>query len=215
MLRLAVLLVAIGSSTAACSKATKRSASSSAEPAGVLIELHQPTGENRFARNIYVCAGCSPAQLEDFEPPQGWEKVPPKRFMTDSQELRNVPSVRGAAREIDLVPAVPGNEHHLVGRVIEGELLDLLNRVARVKVRRSTHFEFKAGREVHELIDDHGSRYILFVVALDFEEGEIAKLPFPRGWTYSHRRLKEALSVDSKEETTIVSFGQRATWQRY
>ena len=215
MWRLAFVLVVILSSTAACSKTTKRRAPAGANPAKVLTELHQPTGENAFARNIYVCAGCSPAQLEAFEAPRGWEKVAPKRYMTDSHELRKFPNVRGAARDLDLVPAVPGKEHHLVGRVIEGELLDLRNRVFRLKVRRSTHFEFNAGREVHELIDERGARYILFVVGLDFEEREIEGLPFPRGWTYRHRKLKEALSVDSKEETSIVAFGQQATWQRY
>jgi hypothetical protein len=215
MFRRALVLALMLGAFAACSKATKSNPTAGAKPAVVLTELHQPTGENMFARNIYVCSGCSPAQLEEFEAPKGWEKVAPKRYMSSSREMRDFPEVPDAARDIDLVPAVPGKEHHLVARVLDGETLSILNRVFRLRVRRSTHFEFEAGSQVHELTDERGARYILFVVALDFDESQIEALPFPDGWTYRKRKLKEALSVDSNEETSIVSFGQRATWQRY
>jgi hypothetical protein len=215
MFRRVLVLAFMLGAIAACSKTTKSSATAGAKPPKVLTELHQPTGENTFARNIYVCSGCRPAHLEALEAPKGWEKVAPKRYMPDSYEMRDFPKVPGAARDIDLVPAVPGKEHHLVARVLGGEPLDILHRVFRLRVRRSTHFEFEAGRQVHELTDDRGARYILFVVALDFEEREIEELPFPKGWTYRKRKLTEALSVDSKEETSIVAFGQQATWQRY
>nr|WP_090338740.1 hypothetical protein [Mycolicibacterium malmesburyense]CRL66719.1 hypothetical protein CPGR_00090 [Mycolicibacterium malmesburyense] len=81
------------------------------------------------------------------------------------------------------------------------------------RVDRKAVFTFDAGREIYELIDPDGRRWIMQTysqtvdpsLTLDDLPGLAARLSLPEGWTYQARTLTEPLVVDTATEDACVT----------
>jgi hypothetical protein len=190
-----------------------------------VLEVRELTGENFFARHVYLCAECTPEQFAGVVPPPGFEKAPAKLFMP--AEGTGTPAVPppGVPAALDLTLDVPGAEFDYIARVLDGALLGFapgIGPLATAQVERFIQFRYAAGDVVHELTDTSGDRWILFSFALELLPsydvdalGGLAGLPVPAGWTYSSRVLDEELVIDSGGLATIFAQGLYNSYQRY
>ncbi|MGE2720763.1 hypothetical protein [Mycolicibacterium celeriflavum] len=81
------------------------------------------------------------------------------------------------------------------------------------RVDRKAVFTFDAGREIYELADPDGRRWVMQTysqtvdpsLTLDDLPGLAARLSLPDGWTYQARTLAEPLVVDTATEDACVT----------
>lgn len=204
--------------------AASGAAAGSAAPEYIL-EVQKATGENPFARHVYVCADCTLGQFEAVTPPAGFVKAAPKLRVPDSTSSVLPTPELGVAAGLDLVPEIPGDDFHYIARVQSGSILGIVpgfGPLAIAEVARDVEFRFAAGRLVHELSDPDGLRWILFACDLsllddyDLEEPDsLAPLPIPDGWSYASRVLDRELVIDSNGLAHVLAQGELNNWQRY
>lgn len=197
-------------------------------PAGAqeyVLEVRQLTGENFFARNVYICGQCTPEQFAGVTAPPGFEKALPKLFVPDeaTPELPTPPP--GVAPSLDLVLDIPGDDFRYVAHLATAELIGIgagVGPLVVADVERSVEFRYGAGSLVHELTDPEGYSWILFSFALSLtgtydlaQPDALAPLPIPDGWTYASRVLDEELVINSFGLAKVFAQGQFNSWQRY
>ena len=190
-----------------------------------ILEVQQSTGENVFARNVYVCPDCTLEQFAAVTPPVGFVKKDPKLRVPDASSSVLPTPGPGVAPSLDLVPDIPGDDFDYIARVTSGQILEIVpgfGPLATAEVARDVEFRYAAGRLVHELSDPDGFRWILFSYDLsllddyDLEQpGSLAPLPIPDGWTYASRVLDQELVIDSNGLAHVFAQGELNNWQRY
>lgn len=190
-----------------------------------ILEVQQPTGENAFARNVYLCPDCTLEQFDAVIPPVDFVKAAPKLFVANASSSVPPTPGPGVAPGLDLVPDIPGDDFGYVARATSGDVLGFatgFGPLAAADVARDVEFRYAAGRLVHELSDPDGFRWILFAFDLsllddyDLEQADsLAPLPIPAGWTYASRVLDQELVVDSNGLARVFAQGALNNWQRY
>ena len=188
-----------------------------------ILEVQEPTGENLFARNVYLCADCTLAQFADVTAPPGFIKAPPKLVVPDAAVTSRPTPPLGVAPGLDLVLDIPGDDFDFVAHVGDGELLGFLpgfGPFAISQVERDSVFQYDAGRVVHEVSDPDGSSWILFsfdiVQTADLDQiGSLSGLPLPAGWSYESRVLDQPLVIRSNGLAEVFTQGQLNLYQHY
>ena len=188
-----------------------------------ILEVQQPTGENLFARNVYLCADCTLAQFADVTAPPGFIKAPPKLVVPDTAVTARPTPPLGVAAGLDLVLDIPGDDFDFVAHVGDGTLLGFVpgfGPFAISQVERDSVFRYDAGRVVHELSDPDGASWILFsfdiVQTADLDQiGSLSGLPLPAGWSYESRVLDQPLVIRSNGLAEVFTQGQLNLYQHY
>ena len=196
-----------------------------ADATGYQLEVQQRTGENFFARNVYICGACTPEQFATVTVPSGFERSAAKLFLPEATEYAGAPPGPGAVPSLDLLVDIPGDEFRYVAHVSSATVLSIVpgyGVLAAADVERFIRFRFSAGSVVHELTDPDGYSWILFAFGLDGLAGHdleqldsLADLPIPTFWTYSSRVLDRDLVLDSEGLARVLSQGGQNNWQRY
>ena len=188
-----------------------------------ILEVQEPTGENLFARNVYLCADCTLAQFADVTAPPGFIKAPPKLVVPDAAVTSRPTPPLGVAPGLDLVLDIPGDDFDFVAHVGDGELLGFVpgfGPFAISQVERDSVFQYDAGRVVHEVSDPDGSSWILFsfdiVQTADLDQlDSLSGLPLPEGWSYDSRVLDQPIVIRSNGLAEVFTQGQLNLYQRY
>ncbi len=168
------------------------------------LELRELTGENPFARNVYIC-NCTTEQFDAVPlPGPNWEKNAStgsgRLFLPDfgTNDPPTIPP--GTPESLDLILEVPGDDHFFIARVLDGSFLGLTAQgaAASVQVARGTTYSFLSGRIVHTITSPSGDDHVLFSMdgdlAQTFDPGllnGLAGLLLPTGWTYASEVLTE------------------------
>jgi len=179
-------------------------------------KMMKSTDDNRFSALGYECSTCTFEQWLAIVPPEGWSKGPAQVLITDSGELRSVPSFEGVPAAVDFIDEIPGNEFELIVKVVDGELLAVTETamITRSVVLRDTLLRFNPGRRIHELKSPEGDIYVLFAhgvdptnpVLPDFDDPNVlGDVSCPEGWTYTSRIAEAGLDLDTSDTASIVA----------
>jgi hypothetical protein len=191
--------------------------------AAPILEVFEPTGENPFARNVYFCPGCTPAQFEQIQVPPGFEASSSSRVTIVETEVLSLTVPPGVDPSLDLSLDIPGDDFFYVARVLDGSVIGfdpVLGPSILAQVERDTVFTYEAGTRIHEATDPQGNLYILF--GFDAASGidptqpdALAGVPLPAGWSVSDRVLGSELSVASGGVATVFTASGGANFQQY
>jgi hypothetical protein len=191
--------------------------------AAPVLEVFEPTGENPFARNIYICPQCTPAQFEQIQVPPGFEASSSSRENVVEAEVLSLTVPPGVAPSLDLSLDIPGDDFFYVARLLDGSVLGfdpVLGPSILAQVERDTVFTYEAGTRIHEATDPQGNLYILF--GIDTTSGidptqpdALAGVPLPAGWSVSDRVLSSELAVASGGVATVLSLAGGTNFQQY
>ena len=188
-----------------------------------VLEVFEPTGENQFARNIYICPQCTPAQFEQIQVPPGFEASSSSRENVVEAEVLSLTVPPGVAPSLDLSLDIPGDDFFYVARLLDGSVLGfdpVLGPSILAQVERDTVFTYEVGTRIHEATDPQGNLYILF--GIDTTSGidptqpdALAGVPLPAGWSVSDRVLSSELAVASGGVATVLSLAGGTNFQQY
>ncbi len=185
------------------------------------FELRLPTGENTFARWVWICQECTLQQFEAMEAPAGWQKSESRVGLGSSGTVEYLAAPDGIAEELDVIAEIAGAEWKLVAKVEDGTLLSVNPLAALAEVRRDTSRTYANGSTLHELMDPDGNRYALMTASFEVARGvdltrlgSLASVPLPSDWVYSSRTLAEDLTISSEGKATVLAM-DGITWQRY
>jgi hypothetical protein len=181
-----------------------------------VLEVFELTGENPFARNIYFCPECTPAQFEQIDVPPGFETSSSSRVNIVEAEVLSLTVPPGAAPSLDLSPDIPGDDFFYVARLLDASVLGfdpVSGPSILAQVERDTVFTYEAGTRIHEATDPQGNVYILFGID-PTQPDALAGVPLPAGWSVSDRVLGSELSVASGGVATVFSPGSGTNFQQ-
>ena len=172
------------------------------------LELRELTGENPFARNVYLCNCTLDQYLAVPLPGPNWEQnttAESRRYlMADETVSIAPPPPAGTPATLDLIPEIPGADHEFIARVLGGTVLGLGAQgvFARPMVARDTILTYYAGSILHTVTDPSGTEFALF--SMDGASmatydptvlGGLAGLDLPDGWSYASEVLASELVV--------------------
>jgi hypothetical protein len=189
------------------------------------LEFRLPTGENLFARHVWLCGECDLADWAAATPAPGFQQVPARVDLFDSARASLPTPPPGIPAAVDFVPTVPGAESVYVAKVLAGQILGfdpVFQVLALAHVQRDTRLLYLPGRVVHQVTDPAGDTFTLFTFDLAVsgvvdlgQLGALAGFPLPAGWTYSSHVLSSDLLVVSNGLASVFVQGGVATWQRH
>jgi hypothetical protein len=189
------------------------------------LEFRLPTGENPFARHVWLCAECDLADWAAAMPAAGFEQTPPRLNLYDEARANLPTPPPGIPPALDFVPTVAGEESVYVAKVLGGQILGfnpIFQVLALAQVQRDTRLLYSPGTVVHQVTDPLGHTYSLFTFDLmvsgfvDLSQvGALAGFPLPAGWSYSSHVLTSDLLVVSNGLARVFVQGGASTWQRH
>jgi hypothetical protein len=187
------------------------------------FEYRQFTPDNPpISRHVWVCDSTLPGNCENstawdaLTPEAGWEVAPARVRLMDSGVGILPPPPEGLPAVLDF----GGYTLNYTAEVIDATIVDFSGPFAIASVERDTVLTYNAGTVVHEVTDPDGYRYTLFTAEVSVaeaydltQEGSLASLALPSGWTYSSRTLADDFLVDS-DGVAVVFAGPTTSWQR-
>ncbi len=172
------------------------------------LELRELTGENLFARNVYLCNCTLDQYLAVPLPGPNWEKnttATSTRFLMADETVSIAPAPpAGTPASLDLIPEIPGADHEFIARVLGGTLVGFGAQgvFARPRVARDTTLTYFAGSILHTVTDPSGTEFVLFsmdgAAMATYDPsvlGGLAGLDLPTGWSYASEVLASELVV--------------------
>lgn len=191
--------------------------------AAPVLEVFEPTGENLFARNIYICPDCTPFQFDQIQVPPGFEASSSSRENVVEAEVLSITVPPGVAPSLDLSLDIPGDDFFYVARLLDASILEfdpVLGPSILAQVERDTVFTYEAGTRIHEASDPQGNLYVLF--GIDTTSGidptqpdALAGVSLPAGWSVSDRVLSNELTIASGGVATVFTTNSGANFQQY
>lgn len=208
-------------------------AASAADASTLHFEIANANGINSFSGYNYICLDCTSQQYAAMVLPPGFAKRNDRILIPASVGgLPDTPPP-GVPVSLDLVPDLPGDDFLYCCEVVNGSFLgaDIASGVLfnTALVRRSNVFTFAAGEVLHEVIDDLGNHYALFLFDLALSQtfdlsqvGALSGFALPAGWSHASRVLSSPLVMGSDPDGLVRNFGHvaigvgvLAAWQRY
>lgn len=192
------------------------------------LELHERTGENPFARNIYICDCTLEEYLAVPLPGPNWKKntTATSQRTLIADEFTNVSPAppTGTPATLDLIPEIPGPDHRFIARAMSGSVLGVGAQGAflSVQVQRGFTWIFHAGSIVHTVTDPSGTEFVLFsmdgAAMATYDPsllGGLSGLDQPVGWSYASEILASELVVvtPSGVANLYASGNNIALWQ--
>jgi len=191
------------------------------------LELRERTGENSFARNVYLCDCSLDQYLAVPLPGPDWEKntsATSQRYLMADETVNIAPAPPpGTPTSLDLIPEIPGADHQFIARVLGGTILGFGSQgvLARPQVARETTLTYYAGSVLHTVTDPSGTDFVLF--SMDGASmatydpsvlGGLAGLDLPSGWGYASEVLaNELVVVTPGGMANLFGQGDVALWQ--
>ena len=175
-----------------------------------------------FSRQVWVCDIELPDNCENsaawdaLTPEAGWQVAGARVQLMDSSVVVYPPAPDGSPAVLDF----NGYTMNYTAGVIDATIVSLTGPFAIASVARDTVLTYDAGTVVHQVTDPNGNRYTLFTAEVSVaatydltQEGALASLSLPSGWTYSSKTLASAFALDSKGLATVFS-APTTSWQR-
>ncbi|MEM7413478.1 MAG: hypothetical protein AAF430_24815 [Myxococcota bacterium] len=171
-------------------------------------ELRELTGENPFARNVYLCNCTFEQYLAAPLPGPSWEKnstaINPRYLIADETVSIAPAPPLGTPASLDLVPEIAGDDHEFIARVLSGTVIGFgaQGAFARPQVARNTTLTYDAGSVLHTVTDTSGTEFVLFSMdgasTATYDPtvvGGLGGLDLPAGWSYESEVLASELVV--------------------